>query len=182
MPAPRPRRVPGLVALVVAAAALGAPSTAAAVKRSVDYGTPGRAQMPAVRGWWNPDGGTLRIAGRTVGRSSSMSHEPQTICADFVFYKFTAEYYQEPWAFESSRHWCIRTTPNHQAHFRAFHYHALPYQSYNLNVTITWRVTGAAKLSSALYDYDTVRDYRCQTRNCASAIRYAGVGSIRFES
>jgi hypothetical protein len=167
--------------VAVAAALLALPSTASAVKRTVDFGAPGRAQIPAVRGWWNPNGGTLRIPGPLVSRTR-MSHEPQTICAEFTFYKFTAEYFQEPWAFEASRHWCVRATPHHRARFPTWHYAALAYQSYNLNVTITWRIAGGAALSSALYDYNLVTDYRCQTKNCASAIRYAGVGSIRFES
>jgi hypothetical protein len=171
----------GAALAAVAAALLAVPSTAGAVKRTVDYGTPGQAQMPVVRGWWNPNGGTLRIPGRLVGRSP-MSQEPQTLCAEFTFYKFTADYFQEPWAFDGSRHWCVRTTAHHRARFPTWHYRALAYQSYNLNITITWRVTDGAALSSALYDYNFVRDYRCQTKNCASAIRYGGVGSIRFES
>ena len=137
--------------------------------------------MPAVRGWWNPNGGTLRIPAREVSRTPE-SRKTQTICAEFTLYRFTAEYYQEPWAFEATRRRCIDATPRRRARFPTWDYAALPYSSYNLNVTITWRVKNGTRLSSALYDYDRVADYRCQTRNCSSAIRQRGVASIRFDS
>jgi hypothetical protein len=165
----------------VAAVALAFPPPAAAVTRTVDYGQPGKAQMPAVRGWWNPNGGRLRIASREVGRTVQ-SRLPQTICAELTLYRFTAEYYVAPWAFEASRRWCRRAAPGRRAIFATWNYAALAYSSYNLNIAITWRASDGRRLSSALYDYDRVADYRCQTKNCASAIRYAGVASIRFES
>jgi hypothetical protein len=162
-------------------AALAAPSTAAAVTRTVDYGQPGPAQMRAVRGWWNPDGGKLRVASRYVGRTP-LSPQPQTICTTFTLYRFTAEYFEEPWAFEASSRACRHAAPGKRAHFPTWRYSALAYSSYSLEVTITWRVRGGAPLASALYAYDQVRDYRCQTKNCASAKRHGGVASIRFDS
>jgi hypothetical protein len=165
----------------VAAVAFAAPSAAVAVTRTVDFGQPGRAQMRAVRGWWNPNGGTLRIPARHVGRTP-MSRAPQTICADVTLYRFTAQYYEQPWAFEDSWRWCRSAAPGRQAQLPAWRYAALACSSYNVSVTITWRVKGGAPLSSVLYEYDRVADYRCETKNCASAIRYGGVASIRFES
>jgi hypothetical protein len=165
----------------LAAAVLAASPDAAAVTRTVDYGQPGAAQMRAVRGWWNPNGGRLRIPSREVGRTPQ-SRETQTICAEFTLYRFTAEYYVAPWAFEATRRSCVNAAPGHRARFRTWNYAALPYSSYNLGIAITWRVKNGPRLSSALYDYDRVADYRCETRNCASALRYAGVASIRFES
>jgi hypothetical protein len=170
-----------VAALVAALAALGVPSTAAAVTRTVDYGQPGPAQMRAVRGWWNPEGGKLRVSSWYVGRTS-LSPEPQTICSTFTLYRFTAEYFEEPWAFEASSRRCVDAAPGKRAHFPTWHYSALAYSSYTLEVTITWRIRGGVPLASALYDYDRVADYRCQTRNCSSAKRYGGVASIRFDS
>jgi hypothetical protein len=165
----------------VVTAMLMAPSTAPAITRTIDYGQPGPAQMRAVRGWWNPNGGTLRMPARHVSRTST-SPETQTICTVFTLYRFTSEYYEEPWAFEDSSRSCATAGPGQRAHFPTWRYPALAYSSYNLNVSITWRVRGGAPLASALYDYDAVADYRCQTKNCSSALRYAGVASIRFES
>jgi hypothetical protein len=167
--------------LGVAAVMLAAPSAASAVTRTVDYGRPGAAEMPAVRGWWNPDGGTLRIPSRHVS-PTTQSQQAQTICLELTLFRFTAEFYEQPWAFDESRRRCVRTTPQRRARFPAWRNSVLAYSSYHLNVEITWRVTGGSRLSSALYDYDLVSDYRCQTKNCASAIRYLRVGSIRFES
>ena len=76
----------------LAAAALAAPATAPAITRTVDYGQPGPAQMRAVRGWWNPNGGRLRMPARYVSRTP-MSPRTQTICAEFTLYRFTAEYF-----------------------------------------------------------------------------------------
>jgi hypothetical protein len=165
----------------VVTTALAAPSTAPAITRSVDYGQPGAAQMRAVRGWWNPNGGTLRMPARYVSRTS-MSPATQTICTEFTLYRFTSEYYEEPWAFEASKRSCATAAPGHRAHFPTWRYSALAYSSYSLNLTITWRVKGGEPLARALYDYDRVADYRCQTRNCSSALRQRGVASIRFES
>jgi hypothetical protein len=137
--------------------------------------------MPAVRGWWNPNGGRLRIPSRYVGRTAQ-SPQPQTICVQYALYKFTASYYEEPWAFDDSRRWCRLAAPGKRAHFPTWHFSALAYSSYTLTVSVTWRVTNVARLSTAQYDYDLVKDYRCETKNCLSAIRYRGVGSIRFES
>jgi hypothetical protein len=162
-------------------AMLAAPPSAPAVTRSVDYGQPGAAPMRAVRGWWNPNGGTLRIPSREVSRSPQ-SRETQTICAEFTLYRFTAEYYVAPWAFEATRRRCVDAASRRRARFPTWNYAALPYSSYSLSVTITWRVKGGIRLSKALYDYDRVEDYRCETKNCASALRYAGVASMRFES
>jgi hypothetical protein len=163
------------------AAMLAVPSAASAVTRTVDYGQPGRAQMPVVRGWWNPDGGTLRIPARHVGRTRE-SRATQTICADYTLYRFTPQYYQGAWAFDATRHWCERAAPGHQALFPTWRFSALAYSSYSLNVAITWRVTGGDRLSSALYDYDRAGDYRCETKNCTSARRFAGLAGIRFDS
>jgi hypothetical protein len=162
-------------------AALAAPSTAAAVTRTIDYGQPGPAQMRAVRGWWNPDGGKLRVPSRYVGPTPA-SPQPQTICTELTVYRFTAEYFEEPWAFDDSSRRCVGAAPGRRAHFPTWRYSALAYSSYKLEVTITWRIRGGAPLASALYDYDQVSDYRCQTRNCASAKRHGGVASIRFDS
>jgi hypothetical protein len=170
----------GLFAAVVAAM-LAAPPTAPAIMRTVDYGEPGPAQMRALRGWWNPNGGTLRMPARYVSRTG-MSPATQTICTRFTLYRFTAEYYEEPWAFEASSRSCATAAPGHRAHFPTWRYSALAYSSYNLNVTITWRVKGGEPMASAVYDYDGVADYRCQTKNCSSAKRYAGIASIRFDS
>jgi hypothetical protein len=165
----------------IAAAALAAPATAPAITRTVDYGQPGPAQMRAVRGWWNPNGGTLRMPARYVSRTT-MSPRTQTICTEFTLYRFTAEYFEEPWAFEATSRSCETAAPGRRAHFPTWRYSALAYSSYSLDVTITWRVRGGDRLASALYDYDRVADYRCQTRNCSSAIRQRGVASIRFDS
>jgi hypothetical protein len=165
----------------VVAAALAAPSAAFAVTRSVDYGRPGRAQMPAVRGWWNPDGGTLRIPARLVSRTLG-SPATQTICAELTLYRFTPQYYQGAWAFEATRRWCLRAAPGQRARFPTWRFSALAYSSYTLEVAITWRVAGGARLGSALYAYDGVSDYRCETKNCTSAPRFAGVAGIRFDS
>jgi hypothetical protein len=166
---------------VVVVAVLAAPATAPAITQTIDYGQPGPAQLRAVRGWWNPNGGKLRMPARSVSRTAS-SPKTQTICAEFTLYQFTPEYFEEPWAFEDSKHWCVDAPPGRRAHFPTWRYSALAYSSYNLNVTLTWRVKGAEPLASALYDYDAVTDYRCQTRNCASAKRHGGVASIRFDS
>jgi hypothetical protein len=160
---------------------LAVPSAASAVTRTIDYGQPGRAQMPAVRGWWNPEGGTLRIPARHVGRTLE-SRATQTICAAYTLYRFTPQYYQGAWGFDATRHWCERAAPGQRAVFPTWRFSALAYSSYNLNVAITWRVSGGAPLSSALYDYDSVADYRCQTKNCTSAKRFAGLAGIRFDS
>jgi hypothetical protein len=165
----------------VAAATLAAPATAPAITRTVDYGQPGPAQMRAVRGWWNPNGGTLRVPARYVSRTT-MSPRTQTICTEFTLYRFTAEYFEQPWAFEATSRSCSTAAPGRRAHFPTWRYSALAYSSYNLNVTITWRVKGADRLASALYDYDVVGDYRCQTKNCSSALRHGGIASIRFDS
>ena len=165
----------------VAAAALAAPASAPAITRTVDYGQPGPAQMRAVRGWWNPNGGILRMPARYVSRTI-MAPGTQTICTEFTLYRFTPEYFEEPWAFAASSRSCKTAAPGRRAHFPTWRYSALAYTSYSLNVTITWRVRGGDRLASALYDYDRVVDYRCQTRNCASAIRQRGVASIRFDS
>jgi hypothetical protein len=169
------------VLLGVLVAALAVPSTAGAVTRTVDYGQPGAAQMRAVRGWWNPNGGKLLMSARYVSRSPQ-SPATQTICTNFTLYRFTAEYFEEPWAFEHSSRTCVDAAPGKRAHFPTWRYAALAYSSYNLNVTITWRIRGGSPFASALYDYDQVTDYRCQTRNCTSAKRYGGVASIRFDS
>ena len=165
----------------VVTAMLMVPSTALAITRTIEYGRPGPAQMRAVRGWWNPNGGKLRMPARDVSRTS-MSPETQTICTEFTLFRFTSEYYDEPWAFEDSSRSCATAGPGQRAHFPTWRYSALAYSSYNLNVTITWRVRGGAPLAGALYDYDAVVDYRCQTKNCSSALRQRGVASIRFES
>jgi hypothetical protein len=165
----------------VVTATLVVPSPAPAITRSVEYGQPGAAQMRAVRGRWNPNGGTLRMPARYVSRTS-MSPATQTICTAFTLYRFTAEYFEEPWAFEASSRSCATAAPGRRAHFPTWRYSALAYSSYNLNVTITWRVRGGAALASALYDYDLARDYRCETKNCSSAVRQRGVASIRFDS
>jgi hypothetical protein len=170
----------GALAAVVATA-LAAPATAPAITRTVDYGQPGPAQLRAVRGWWNPNGGRLRVPARYVSRTT-MSPKTQTICAEFTLYRFTAEYYEQPWAFDDTRRWCVDAAPGRRAHFPTWRYSALAYSSYTLDVTLTWRVRGAERLASALYDYDAVADYRCQTKNCSSALRYARVASIRFDS
>ena len=167
--------------IAAAAAALAAPAAAPAVTRTIDYGQPGPAQIKAVRGWWNPDGGKVRVLSRYVDRTAA-SAEPQTICTDFTLYRFTAQYFEEPWAFEDSSRKCVDAAPGKRAHFPTWRYFAAPYSSYTLNVTITWRVRGGPPLASALYDYDRVADYRCQTKNCTSKKRYASVASIRFES
>jgi len=166
--------------LVAALAAFAAPSTAAAVTRTVEYGQPGAAQMRAVRGWWNPNGGKLRMPARYVA-PSPQSAAPQTICAELTLYRFTADYFNEPWAFDDSSRRCVDAPPGKRAHFPTWRYFALAYSSYNLEVTITWRVRRGPALASALYAYDRVADYRCQTRNCTSAIRH-GQASIRFDS
>ena len=176
-----PQRAFSAALAAVAIAALAAPATAPAITRTVDYGQPGPAQMRAVRGWWNPDGGRLRVPARYVSRTP-MSPRTQTICTEFTLYRFTAEYFDEPWAFEATSRSCRTTAPGRRAHFPTWRYSALAYSSYNLNVTITWRVKGGEPLAAALYDYDRVADYRCQTRNCSSAIRQRGVASIRFDS
>jgi hypothetical protein len=165
----------------VAVAMLVAPSAAPAITRTIDYGQPGPAQMRAVRGWWNPNGGKLRVPARYVSRTS-MSPETQTICTELTLYRFTSAYYEEPWAFDASSRSCATAAPGRRAHFATWRYSALAYSSYALNVTVTWRVRGGAPLASALYDYDAVGDYRCQTKNCSSAQRYGGMASIRFES
>jgi len=171
---------PLLPALAVATATLAGAAPAGAITRTIDYGQPGTAQMRALRGWWNPNGGKLRMPARYVGRSP---HSPatQTVCAELVLYQFTADYFEEPWAFDHSTRTCVNAAPGRRAHFRAWRYTALAYTSYNLEITLTWRVRGGAALASALYDYDAVADYRCQTKNCASAIRH-GEASIRFDS
>jgi hypothetical protein len=74
-----------------AAAALAAPATAPALTRTVDYGQPGPAQMRAVRGWWNPNGGKLRVPARYVDRTAQ-SPKTQRICSEFTLYRFTASY------------------------------------------------------------------------------------------
>ena len=167
-----------LVALTVAV--LASPSVAGAVTRTVDFGQPGAAEMPVVRGSWNPNGGTLRIPARHVSRSPQ-SPAAQTICAELTVYKFIPDYFVAPWAFDRSRRSCARVAPGHRALFRRWHVSALAYTSYNLNVTVTWRVTGGQPLSRAAYDYNLARDYRCQTRNCVRAV-HAREGSIRFNS
>jgi hypothetical protein len=172
---------PFLLALAaVAVAALALPAAAPAVTRTIDYGQPGTDQARALRGWWNPNGGKLRLAARYVGRSPQ-SPATQTVCAELVLYQFTAEYFEEPWAFDHSSRKCVDAAPGRRAHFPTWRYTALAYTSYNLEITITWRVRGGVALASALYDYDGVGDYRCQTKNCASAIRH-GEASIRFDS
>ena len=115
---------------------LAVPSAAPAVTRTIDYGQPGRAQMPAVRGWWNPDGGTLRIPARHVGRTRE-SHATQTICAAYTLYRFTPQYYQGAWGFDATRHWCERAAPGQRAVFPTWRFSALAYSSYNLNVAVT---------------------------------------------
>lgn len=166
--------------LALTAAALASPTSAGAVTRIVDFGQPGRAQMPVVRGWWNPNGGTLRVAGRQVGRTPQ-SHEAQTICVEYTIYKFIPDYFVAPWAYDRSTRTCVRTAPRQRAHIPAWRLSALAYTSYNLNVTVTWRMPGGAPLSSAVYDYASAHDYRCQTRNCTRAV-HASEGSIRFDS
>jgi hypothetical protein len=165
----------------VALALLAAAPTAPAVTRSVEYGQPGAAQMPAVRGWWNPYGGTLRVPSRHVSRTDQ-SPAVQTICVEYNLYKFTSSYYEEPWAFQDSRRWCRHASPPHRATIPRWSYSAQAYSSYSLTLAISWRMKGGTPLSSALYDYDLVGDYRCQTKNCTSAIRYKRVASIRFDS
>jgi hypothetical protein len=165
----------------VTAASLAAPAAAPAVTRTVEYGQPGAAQMPAVRGWWNPNGGRLRIPSRHVS-PTTQSPQPQTICAEYLLYKFTPSFYEEPWAFQDSRRWCRRVPAGRPATFPIWKYSAPAYSSYTLTVWVSWRVTGGDRLSSAQYDYNLVKDYHCETKNCESAIRYRGVGSIRFES
>ena len=174
-------RVALCAGIVAAVAALAAPAAAPAVTRTIDYGQPGPAQLKALRGWWNPNGGKLRVPSRYVDRTT-MSPATQTICAEFTLYRFTAQYFEEPWAFEDSSRRCVDAAPGKRAHFSTWRYFAAPYSSYTLDVTITWRVRGGAPLASALYDYDRIADYRCQTKNCSSKKRYAGVASIRFES
>ena len=171
---------PLLLAVAVATATLAGPAPAGAVTRTIDYGQPGAAQMRALRGWWNPNGGTLRMPDRYVARSPQ-SPATQTVCAELVLYQFTADYFEEPWAFHHSSRNCVNAAPGRRAHFPTWRYTALAYTSYNLEVTITWRVRGGDALASALYAYDKVADYRCQTKNCASAIRH-GQASIRFDS
>ena len=167
--------------IVAGAIALAAPAASPAVTRTIDYGQPGPAQTKALRGWWNPNGGKLRVPSRYVDRTA-MSPATQTICSEFTLFRFTAQYFEEPWAFEDSKRKCVDAAPGKRAHFPSWRYFAAPYSSYALQVTITWRVRGGPALASALYDYDRVADYRCQTRNCSSKKRYAGVASIRFES
>jgi hypothetical protein len=179
---PRVRlRFSALALVGVTAVVLAAPVAAPAVTRTVEYGQPGAAQMPAVRGWWNPNGGTLRMPSRHVSRTPQ-SPQPQTICADYTLFRFTAAYYEEPWAYEASRHWCVRATGPGRAVVPKWNYSAFAYSSYTLSVAITWRVTGGPQLASAHYDYVLVKDYRCQTKNCSSAVRYQGVSGIRFDS
>jgi hypothetical protein len=173
--------LPAAALVAVTAATLAAPAAAPAVTRIVEYGQPGPAQMPAVRGWWNPNGGRLRIPSRHVSRTRQ-SPQAQTICAEYLLYKFTASYYEEPWAFQDSRRWCRRVPAQGRATFPTWNYSAFAYSSYTLTVSISWRVTGADRLRRAQYDYNLVKDYRCETKNCKSAVRYRGVGSIRFES
>ena len=168
------------LALAVATATLAGPAPAEAVTRTVNYGQPNTAQMRALRGWWNPNGGKLRMPARYVGRSPQ-STATQTVCAELVLYQFTADYFEEPWAFDHSTRTCVNAAPGRRAHFPTWRYTALAYTSYNLEITITWRVRRGPALASALYDYDRVADYRCQTGNCASAIRH-GEASIRFDS
>ena len=168
------------LALAVATATLAGPAIAGAITRTIDYGQPGTAQMRALRGWWNPNGGKLRMPARYVGRSPQ-STATQTVCAELVLYQFTADYFEEPWAFDHSTRTCVNAAPGRRAHFPTWRYTALAYTSYNLEITLTWRVRGGSALSSALYDYDQVADYRCQTKNCSSAIRH-GEASIRFDS
>jgi hypothetical protein len=165
----------------IAGAPLAVPATARAVTRTVEYGQPGVAQMPVVRGWWNPNGGTLRIGSRYVS-PTPQSPQTQTICVQYALYKFTASYYEEPWAFDDSRRWCRHAAPGARAHFPTWHFSAFAYSSYTLSVAVTWHAADGSRLSNAQYDYDRVKDYRCQTKNCRSAIRYRGVGSIRFDS
>jgi hypothetical protein len=165
----------------VTAATLAAPAAAPAVIRTVEYGQPGAAQMPAVRGWWNPNGGRLLIPSRHVSRTLQ-SPQMQTICVEYALYKFTASYYEEPWAFDDSRQRCRRAAAGQRATFPRWNFSALAYSSYTLTVAVTWRTSGGLRLSRAQYDYNLVKDYRCETRNCKSAIRYRGVGSIRFDS
>jgi hypothetical protein len=173
--------LPAAALCAVAAASLAAPTVAPAVTRVVEYGQPGPAQMPAVRGWWNPNGGRLRIPSRHVSRTRQ-SPEAQTICAEYLVYKFTPSFYEEPWGFEDSKRWCRTVPAQRRATFPTWNYSALAYSSYTLTVWVSWRVTGADRLSSAQYDYNLVKDYRCETKNCLSAVRYRGVGSIRFDS
>jgi hypothetical protein len=167
--------------VAVLLAVLAAAPTAPAVTRSVEYGQPGAAQMPAVRGWWNPYGGTLRVPSRHVSRTNQ-SPAVQTICVEYNVYKFTPGYYEEPWAFQDSKRRCRHASSPHGATFPRWTYSAQAYSSYSLTVAISWRMKGGTPLSSALYDYDLVTDYRCQTKNCASAIRYRNVAGIRFDS
>lgn len=161
-------------------ALLAWPVGAGAVTRMVDYGAPGTTQMPVLRGWTSPAGGTLRTAARTIGRSPA-SPAPQRVCVELTLYKYIPDYTVAPWAYDRDRRSCRVVAPGARARFAGWRTSALAYTSYNLNVTVTWRVAGGAPLASATFDYASPGDYRCQTRNCVRGV-HAKEGSIRFNS
>jgi hypothetical protein len=165
----------------IAAAILAAPAVAPGVTRSVEYGQPGVAQMPAVLGWWTIDGNILRVPARDISRTTR-SRRTQTICADYQLYKFNGTIYEKAWGFQDNRRWCVRIDAGNKLTVPTWDYAAQPIASYSLNVVVSWRIRGGKRLGRAVYDYDRVGDYQCQTIKCFSQIGYKDVGSIFFDA
>jgi hypothetical protein len=168
-----------LVATFVACA-LATAHPAEGAKRYYKTGSPGAALTPPVRGWWfYTESAVIRFMPRSVWRSPLFRTRWQRICVDYRVYSFTPG--PAVWGFDWHRRFCTNVQPGYRSNWTYLDYRAqVPLKAYNVEVWVTWDV-GTRRIGTARWDYNDVRDYRCQTVNCYTDYGYENVAYIMFD-
>jgi hypothetical protein len=177
----------GLAAAVALLVAVCSPP-AHATSPVASKGAPGAVDLFVVQGWWTDHGSTLRVNGPDVRRSNGgqrrwrIARGIQRICVSYDVYKFEGAYYEVPWGHHTGDRRCDSVRPSYQLDFTDFTVGVTGYNSYNVEVTVSWRRARDGRfIGSRRWDYSSPADYRCMTHKCDTYSGYNGVAAIFFE-
>jgi hypothetical protein len=172
------------VALLIAATGPAAHATTPVSTR----GAPGKVDLFVVQGWWTQQGSTLRVNGPKVHRTTGgrsrwrTARGTQRLCVSYDVYKFEGAFYEEPWGHYAGERRCSSARPDYLLNFRDVDFAVTGYNSYSVNVSVSWRRARDGKfIGSRVWDYDRTADYQCMTHKCDTFYGYQDVAAIFFE-
>ena len=170
----------GIASGVAAAIALGVSANGLPAFASTPRpaGQPGLIQVPVTQGAYTGSGWpTITFPARYVWRSAA-SADTQIIAVTYRAWKYNAT--SGGWPLYTSHTETVVVAPAGTGSWLTGWYFNVPFDSFAMNVLITWTAANGIQLGSKVIDYNTATDYQCLTGSTCQVLPNASVGAFIY--
>jgi hypothetical protein len=170
----------GIASGVAAAIALGVSANGLPAFASTPRpaGQPGLIQVPVTQGAYTGSGWpTITVPRRYVWRSAA-SADTQVIAVTYRVWKYDAT--SGGWPLYTSHTETVAVAPAGTGSWLTGWYFNLPFDSFAMNVLITWTAPDGTQIGSKVIDYNTATDYQCLTGSTCQVLPNASVGAFIY--